>query len=800
MRLVHVPKDRQVDSSHRWFAVLPPVLESRQMRIVDRYISREVFSHAVLGLAIFTFVLFVPQLVRLMELLVRHSADTPTVLALLLCLLPGVLTFTLPMAVLVGVLLGLGRMSADSETTALHAVGIGTRRLLLPIAVLAGAATLLTLAMTSWVGPAALRQFRLLEQRLRSTQASFEVQPRVFDERFPGFVLYVQDIEAAAARWHGLLLAESGEREGNGSRLTLAQEARVLADRATGNLQIHLENGSTHEYSSSEPTRYSVSTFGQSDLPVRISGLDRPVAAPPATAERPLSALLADSPTDREASVEFHRRLALPAACLVFALAGVPMGARPRRGGRAAGVVLTSLLIVGYYLLFVFGAGLARRGAVPSFLGLWLANLATASVALVLLPRMEHMHSGGRWSERLAHLRARWRVLRRKLRKASARATAAARIPSAVGPGRAFPQRMDVYLLGSFFGSLLLILTGFLLLFHFFTFFELLNDIARRNVPFIDVIEYFAFLTPYLTYNLLPLAALVAVLTTLGVMAKNNELTAFKASGISMYRLSVPLLLAGLALGLGMFALDDFYLPYANQRQDALRNSIKGRPARTFYQPRRQWIFGEQHKLYNYEAFDYHRQLFAGLNVFELDPATFQLRRRVFAKLANWDPTQRVWRLREAWVRDFNGPAVTQFVSLPELVLSEINEPPEYFERPVLRSDQMNWRELASYIAGLSQAGFDVARLSVQWQRKFAFPLLAPVIVLLAVPFAFLGGTRGALGGVAKAIAIGFAYWALAALFEGMGNVGQLPPTLSAWMPAAIFSFAGIYFYLRMPT
>ena len=85
------------------------------MRIIDRYISREVFSHALLGLAIFTFVLFVPQLVRLMELIVRHSADAPTVIALILCVMPGVLTFTFPMSVLVGVLIGLGRMSADSE-------------------------------------------------------------------------------------------------------------------------------------------------------------------------------------------------------------------------------------------------------------------------------------------------------------------------------------------------------------------------------------------------------------------------------------------------------------------------------------------------------------------------------------------------------------------------------------------------------------------------------------------------------------------------------------------------------------
>ncbi len=800
------------------------------MRIIDRYISREVFSHALIGLAIFTFVLFVPQLVRLMELIVRHSADAGTVLALVACLLPGVLTFTLPMAVLVGVMIGLGRMSADSETIALHAVGIGTRRLLVPIAALALLATLVTVGMTLWIGPAALSKFRELEQRLRATQASFEIQPRVFDERFPGLVLYVQDIAAAGTRWRGLLLAESGE---NGGRLTVAEEARVIADRDEGKLQIHLENGSTHEYSPEEPTRYSVSTFGQSDLPIRVEGLDAARASPPSKAEWSPGQLTAAAGDDRrEARVELQRRLALPAACLVFALAGVPMGARPRRGGRAAGVVITGLLIVGYYLVFVTGAGMARRGVVSPFLGLWMANAAVALVALAWLRRSDRWSvAGGRWSRKFKGERV--KEFKRRVSSSfhsltlslfNGRAQRPASNASSTGQrspitGRAFPLRIDIYLLSSFFGSLLVILVGFLLLFHSFTFFELLNDIARRNIPFIDVVDYFSFLTPYLVYNLLPLAALVAVLVTLGVLAKHNEITAFKASGISMYRLSLPLLVAGVLLGAGMMVLDNSYLPYANQRQDALRNAFKGRPAQTFHQPRRQWIFGEQNRLYNYQVYDSDRRIFGGLNVFELDPVTFELRRRIFARAAEWNAALGTWVLRDAWLREFANVGtrdsvlgtspqslvpspnpVTRFVSLPEMTIPELTEPPAYFERRVRRSEQMDWRELGGYIAQLRQAGFDVSRLSVQWHRKFAFPLLTPVIVLLAIPFAFLGGTRGALGGVATALAIGFAYWALAALFEGMGNVGQLPPLLAAWLPPSIFCFVGLYSYFKMPT
>jgi lipopolysaccharide export system permease protein len=112
----------------------------------------------------------------------------------------------------------------------------------------------------------------------------------------------------------------------------------------------------------------------------------------------------------------------------------------------------------------------------------------------------------------------------------------------------------------------------------------------------------------------------------------------------------------------------------------------------------------------------------------------------------------------------------------------------------------MNWRQLGQYIASLRQAGFDTSRLSVQWQKKFAFPLIAAIIVFLGAPFAFLVGTRGAIGGLAVAVGIGLVYWVTAALFEAMGSVGQLPPLLAGWAPDAIFGFLAVYFTLKMPT
>jgi LPS export ABC transporter permease LptF/LPS export ABC transporter permease LptG len=794
------------------------------MRLLDRYIGREVASHALLGLAVFTFVLFVPQLVRLMDLVVRHSQGIGTVIVLFLCVLPPVLIFAIPMAVLVGVLIGLGRFSADSEIVALHACGISLRRLLLPIGAVALACSALTLVITFWLSPLSVRTVRRLENQILASQAPFAVQPRVFDERFPRWILYVQDVSAAATHWRDVFLAFAGN--GRTSSITTSKNAVVLSGPGENQIEVRLDAGSTHEYDARLPNRYSVTTFGETD---QVIDLAQPNAGPAnvsfTDAEQFFPSLVSAHGSGwRTARIELQRRIAFPAACLVFALLGVPIGVRPRRGGRAAGMVLTLVLIGGYYFVFVTGDHFARLGTVSPWSGIWAANIVAALVGLVFLRRIEQVRRPNRVLVWLDSIRRR-RTTPRKQPLAEVAAgvsngpvangaglnglasngmTSAARYASrlrmATRRTLGFPLLMDVYLLQRFFYYLLLLLAAFVLIFDAFTLFDLLGDITKNHIAALVVIRYFEFLVPFMIYILAPLATLVATLVTLAVLAKNNEVIAFKASGVSLYRMILPLGLAGCLVAGGMFLMSETFLPYANQRQDALRNQIKGRPPQTYYQPTHQWIFGEHDKIYNYEFFDPERGLFGGLNVFELDPQTFQIRRRVFAARANWDPSESTWVLTAGWIRDFEQGQVTHFVPFRVDSLPELSEPPRYFRREVLQSDQMNWRELRNYIRSLRQAGFDTSRLSVQWHEKFAFPLIAAIIVCLGAPFAFLVGTRGAIGGLAAAVAIGIVYRAVAALLESMGTVGLLPAVVAGWAPDAIFGFLAVYFFLKMPT
>src|SRR5689334_21144259 len=177
------------------------------MRILDRYIFRETLTPALIAVSALTFVFFSQQLGKLLESLVRQSATLREFSELSLAIIPNVLTFTIPMAVLVGILTGFGRMSSDSEAIAFRATGISMVRLLVPVFALGFLTFAANFAMTVWVAPHMTARLRDLQYEFVAKQVSLEVKPRVFNESLTGFVLYVQNVAHEGFHWQGILLA-----------------------------------------------------------------------------------------------------------------------------------------------------------------------------------------------------------------------------------------------------------------------------------------------------------------------------------------------------------------------------------------------------------------------------------------------------------------------------------------------------------------------------------------------------------------------------------------------------------------
>jgi LPS export ABC transporter permease LptG len=312
--------------------------------------------------------------------------------------------------------------------------------------------------------------------------------------------------------------------------------------------------------------------------------------------------------------------------------------------------------------------------------------------------------------------------------------------------------------------------------------------------------DYLVNVTPYFLYNIAQYGVLLTILITLGLMERYNEVTALKATGVSIYRIIVPVLVAGAIVGAGLFLADQFYLPHANKRQDALLNQIKGRPAQTYLNPSRRWIFGRHSTIYYSHAFDSDKNQFGNLTVFQFNPANFQLERRIYCGQARWAGNLNRWVCEQGWARSFRGPAIQDFESFDVSTFAAISEPPDYFKKEVKQSLEMNYEQLSRYIHELQQSGFEVVKLRVQLQKKLAFPVITFVMGVLAIPFALSAGKRGAMSGVAVAIGIAVIYTVISGLFEAMGNISQLPPVVAAWSPDIIFALLGGYMILKVPT
>jgi LPS export ABC transporter permease LptG/LPS export ABC transporter permease LptF len=783
------------------------------VRILTRYILGEILSLTLIGCALFTFILFMPLLPTILEVVVRTSSTWSDMAEVFLFTLPNIFKFTIPMAVLWGILLGLSRLAADSEIVAMRASGLGIGYFVRVASILAVAGTLLGLGNSLYLAPRANQATIDLQQSLETSQASYEIQPRVFYEEFRNFVLYVQDVRSGtgAANWRQVFMADVTDSAN--PIITTAATASVVSDN-TQELLMRLRNGQRDETVADQPGQSNISTFITTDMPLQLSQqsdvhlgrMDSALYALPMSA---LNRRIRDTrglPDQKRFLIELHNRFALPASCLVLMLVGVPLGAASRRGGKSSGFVFTILLVFVYYFLSSVGSALGHQSHLPAFFAVWSANLLFAAAGIFLLWQMA---TGGQivanitaWASRLPRFKA--PVPANGFQFAGLLGRIQPRSQRTKSRG-IFPRILDEYIVREFVTMFFLVLAGFLLLMVVFTFFDLVGDILRNRIRLSIVGDYLLNLAPSLLYQIAPLAVLIAALVEFGVLNRNSEIVAIKATGISLYRLVIPIVSIAVCLSVALFLFDQYYLPQANRRQEALRNVIKGRPPQTYLHPEQKWIFGqprpgEPARIFYYQFFDADAKEFANLSVFELDPATFSLTRRIFASRAVWNADAGSWSFENGWVRDIRGGTPMYYRDFLKTAFAEIHEPPGYFQKEDLESQEMNFGQLDHYIRDLRQSGFDTMRFRVALWDKLSYPLIAVAMAILAVPFALSMGRRGSLTGVAVAIGVALAFWVVRGLFEAMGNVNYLPPVMAAWSADILFGLVGGYLLLKTPT
>ena len=789
------------------------------MRLLSRTIFREIFVSAMLGAVLFVFVLFLERSRPLFEFLVRTSGSPSSVAYLFALVLPPALPFAIPLGVLVGTLVTLSRMSSDGEITAMRAAGVPGRRVVPPILAFGFLAMSIAATASLWLTPWSIRESYRVENQMTARQLTADVQPRVFDEQFPNTILYVSDVTAGLTpQWKRILLADvtppeqrkpGAAEHGDSPLITMASDALAVPDVANHRIQLSLRNPSTYE-AGKEATDYQIISSNAGDQWVDAQKPNEVGASRPSVEmdTRPLyRQAYRDTTIDREQRlddrIELHRRFALPLACILLTLTGVPLGVTTRRAGKSAAIVLTVAIAFLYYMGLISCVSLARQGTLRPEIAVWLPDLIFAAIGVAMIARLENPGDLDLVGGVVAFFRSLGRAPQER----------AMRVRDRFGPRvwvtrfPLLPQVIDTYVLAGFLFYFFVMLTSFVLIYQVFTFFELLSDIIKNHPPMSHVLSYHFFLTPRLIYEFTPLSVLAAVLVAFGILTKHNEVTAFKACGISVYRLAVPVLLASFLLSGSLFGFDHYWVPQADRRQDALRNEIKGKPPQTYLRPDRKWIYGHN-RVYYYKYFDQATRTMLGVSIYEIDPVRFRLTRHISAERARWEPGLHAWVFENGWSRDMDpsapsaNPRVRGFDNFTgqTRTFPELDETPDYFVHEVIQSQQMNFQQLQAYIAELQRSGFDTVALQVQLQKKFSVPLFALIMALVSIPFAFLSGNRGAMAGVGISFIIAIAYESIQQVFEQVGNLSQLPADVAAWIPDVIFALFGLYFLTRIRT
>ncbi|HVR99753.1 MAG TPA: LPS export ABC transporter permease LptF [Thermoanaerobaculia bacterium] len=798
------------------------------MRVrLDRYIFSEILGPLGLGFLVYTFILLFRFLFQSADMIIRRGLPTAMVGKLLLLTLPNIVVLTLPMSLLFGILIAVGRLSSDSELIAMRASGISLITLYRPIlflsAVLTGVNTLLMVYALPW-GNQALRQLTL---EITTQSVSQQVQPRVFYEEWEGKVLYIFEVPKGEDRWKGVFLAEAIPTSEN-NQITTADWGEVHVDEAGERVILRLFNAIQHKVNLNAPDRYEISRHRRLDLVLEDQFTTEQKAKISVSKDvrgmslRELRALR-DDPTSSDeqrnlAEVEVHKKFAIPVACLVFGLCALPLGINNRRGGKASGFALSIGVILLYYVLLSNGEEAARYGRMPPWLSMWAPNLILAAGGVFLLIR-RNRDKGlliswiDRWVrkdvwEGILHLKSLSRKKRQERQaKLERRDQDERRGKPVTRPGLVlrfqrprivFPNLLDRYVTRLFAWVFLLVVLSGVSLSIIVDLSDLIDEILKNKVPKLIVFNYYKYISLQMFYEIAPIVVLVTTLITFSLLARTNEITACKALGTSLYRLALPAVASALLVSLFCVYLASEVLPASNEKVAQLNDRIRGREtARTYRRADRQWLFGQGRYIYNYMHYDPNNQSIQRLQVFDFDEA-HRLSRRLFAENARY--IGEVWEFSNGWARSFNGVEVNAYDKLAEPRIVRYPETPDYFDSEIRPPEQMRYGELKDYIRELQESGQPVPELEIELQNKLAFPVISLVMALVALPFAFRLGRQGALYGIGLSIFLGIIFMTIFAIFNTLGETGALPAAVAVWTPGAIFGILAVYQFLGVKT
>ena len=727
-------------------------------------------------------ILFVQQGTRYSDLIFDASLPDYLIWQLAVALIPNVIAFTGPVALLVGTVIGLSRMQGDSEMTALRAAGVGNGQILAPVLVLGVLVSILAFFVNLRGVPFAAQIVRQVAIKAALFKLDSPVDPGIFNTEIEDLTIFVREGDVSSGKWKKIFIVQRNDSRKT-TRLITAKSGFIA--NAGERSEIVLENAGIVTFDESKTSKFSLENVDTVRLSVQtkrgelVRRLSKSKEAPE---EMGLGELwsFAEEQTGSartEAFLLWQRRVILSLTPLIFALLGTGLVTKFNRGSRGLGIVLALAALVIYYALTLVGEQLARTGSigVPVAGALPVVSSIIAVVWLLLSrpvspPRLELPPALS------ALVEGKGQRANKEYRKVSSK------------------LMLDRDIVKSILKNYLLTLGFLMVMFNLFTAFELWKFAGTIENGVVLLTQYLFFLIPFIFVEVAPSALMVSALATYVIKTRQNEVVTWASAGRSVYRILVPGFLLALVLGTFNFAVQEFLLPYANRTQDALRAQIRSRneilSKRGDY-----WVAGESNivSFQQLGASDNEEEV-ENLSIYRFDREGFRLSSIVTAPSARWEgKTVAV----PGGAIEYRWDETGDLLSTNTVDSVVVGRDP--FKASIVKPNHLSVsdirRRLENTISVKDRRAYEVAL-----HRKLAAPFLPLIVVLLTAPFALSIHRKGNVVTIAYAAALWLVFMGTKTLFEQLGQSGMIPPSVGVWVPLLMLGLVGLILLSRVRT
>jgi lipopolysaccharide export LptBFGC system permease protein LptF len=755
--------------------------------LISKYLIQAILPYFIFSWLLLSVVIFFQQASRFSEIFFSTSIPKNIIWQLTLALVPNVIAFTCPMAVLVGVIIGLSKMQGDSELTAVRAAGVGNVQITIPIVILGILLSFFAFFVNLKGVPFAAQIVRSVAIQTALYKLESPIEPGAFNTEINGFTIYVKNGDLENGAWKNIFIYHD-DKANKQVRLITSKSGRI--DTTDELSELVLENASVSTFSTENNIEKFVSEnvgqvrFGiktkRGELIEKISGSDKSLEELGIN-ELAKYAQSKEGNEKTEAELLLQRRLILSITPLIFALLGTALIIRFNRGGRGFGIFLALLCLVLYYLIALLGEQLARTRTI-SVLSASLLPIVLSAITIIWLFLSSKIQLRWAFFDFKKHVNLNFQ----KKENSVSRGNFYIDLTTGI---------LDFDIISNLLKYFLLTLGFLTSIFLIFTAFELWKFAGTSENGVTLLAKYLFFLLPFIYIQIAPSALMVAILATFIIKSRQNEIVTWTSAGQSVYRLLLPCFILMLLMGGINWGIQEKLLPKANQIQDTLRSQIRSTGILA-NKDGKLWVANDE-RIYSFETIEgstRDSQKVKNLSVYEFSKDFSKLETIYKSPEAVWekdkikfaDKAQKfVWNTGKAEVTDVSG--------------NELAEKASLFVNLYKKPTHLNAAETKEQIQ-VSQSELEQRNYEVAYEKKYTTLVLPFVITLFTAPFALSLSRKGRVVTVGYAIGIWLLFMGITSAFEQFGLNGVISAKIAVWSPLLVFSMIGVYLISKVRT